>query len=40
MVEGERALEPVRGDVPGVPVAPDVVHQHVDPGKALEYLVS
>src|SRR6266540_1538634 len=40
MVEGEGALEPVSGDVPGVPVPPDVVDQHIDPGEALEYLVS
>ena len=38
MVEGEGALEPVGGDVPGVPVAADVVDQHVEPGQALEYL--
>jgi hypothetical protein len=40
MVEREGALEPVSGDVPGVPVPPDVVDQHIDPGKALEYLLS
>jgi hypothetical protein len=40
MVEGEGALKPVSGDVPGVPVPSDVVDQHVDPGKPLEYLVS
>src|ERR1039458_7467551 len=40
MVEGEGALEPVSGDVPGVPVPADVVDQNIDPGQALEYLVS
>ena len=40
MVEGEGALEPVSGDMPGVPVPPGVVNQHIDPGKALERLVS
>jgi hypothetical protein len=40
MVEGEGVLEPVSGDVPGVPVPPDVVDQHIDPGEALEYLLS
>ena len=39
MVEREGVLEPVSGDVSGVPEAPDVVDQHIDPGKALEYLV-
>ena len=33
VVEGERALEPVYGDVPGVPVAADVVDQHIDAAK-------
>ena len=37
MVDGEGALEPVRGDIPGVPVPPGVVEEHIDPGKALEY---
>src|ERR1022692_4537566 len=40
MVEGKGALEPVSGDVPGVPVPTDVVDQYIDPGKAPEYLVS
>ena len=40
MVEGEGVLEPVGGDVPGVPVAADVVDQHIDPGEALEHLGS
>ena len=35
VVEGEGVLEPVGRDVPGVPVAADVVDQHVDPGQAL-----
>ena len=39
VVEGEGALEPVGGEVPGVPVPPDVVDQHVDPRQALEHLV-
>ena len=38
MVEREGALEPVSGDVPGVPVPADVVDQHIDPGKVLEHL--
>ena len=40
MVEGEGAFEPVCGDVPGVPVPADVVDQHMDPRKALQYLLS
>ena len=38
MVQGEGALEPVRGDVTGIPVSPGVVDQHIDPGKALQHL--
>jgi hypothetical protein len=38
MVEGECALEPVSGDVPGVPVAAGVIDQHIYPGQALEDL--
>jgi hypothetical protein len=38
VVEREGALEPVSGDVRGVPVATDVVDQYVDPGEALEHL--
>ena len=33
-LSGERVLETVDRDPPGVPVAPDVVDQHVDPGKS------
>jgi hypothetical protein len=36
MVECERALEPVGGDVPAVPVSADVIDQHIEPGEALE----
>jgi len=39
MVEGEGVLETVSGDVSGVPVAADVVDQHVNPVKRREYLV-
>jgi len=38
VVEGEGALEPVSGDVPGVPVAAGVVDEHVNPRQALEDL--
>ncbi len=37
MVEGEGVLESVGGDAPGLPVAADVVDEHVDPGEALEH---
>ena len=40
MVEREGALEPVGSDLAGVPVPPDVVDQNIDPGTALEYLLS
>lgn len=40
MVEGEGALEALSRDVPGVPVATDVIDQHVDPGKALQHFGS
>src|SRR5512133_2688840 len=40
MVEGEGAFEPVCGDVPGVEVSADVVDQHMDPRKALQYFLS
>ena len=40
MVEGKGAFEPVCGDVPGVEVPADVVDQHMDPRKALQYLLS
>src|SRR3954447_3061212 len=33
--EGEGAFEPVGGDVPAVPVAADIVDQHVEPGNVL-----
>src|SRR3954470_23026415 len=36
MVDGEGALEAVRGDVPRVPVAPGVVDQHIVPGQPPE----
>ena len=39
MVQGERALQPVGGDVPRVPVPTDVVHQHIELGQAVEDLV-
>ena len=38
MVECEGALQPVRSEVAGVPVATDIVDQHVDPRQALEDL--
>jgi hypothetical protein len=38
VVEGEGALQPIGGDVAGVPVPPDIVDQHIDPGAALEDL--
>ena len=40
MVDREGVLEPVGGDVAGIPVAADVVDQDVDPRKALAYLPS
>ena len=40
MVQGERVLETVDGDPSGVPVAPDVVDQNVDPGKSELNLAS
>src|SRR5688500_4438798 len=40
MVEGEGVLEPVGSDVPGIPVAADVVDQHIEPGNAPEHLGS
>jgi hypothetical protein len=40
MVDREGAFEPVRGDVPGVPVPADIVDQHIDPGEALQHLPS
>src|SRR5438105_11506296 len=39
MIESEGALESVSGDVPSVPVAPNVVYQHVDRGKDLKDLI-
>ena len=39
VVKGEGAFEAVGGDMPAVPVPPDVVDQHIDSGKALKYLV-
>ena len=39
VVNGEGAFEAVGGDMPGVPVPPDVVDQHIDSGKALKHLV-
>ena len=39
MVEGEGVLQPVCCDVPGVPVPPDVVDQHVEPGKDADDLL-
>jgi len=38
VVERERALESVWGDVPAVPVTTNVVDQDVDAGEALEHL--
>jgi len=38
MVDSEGALEPVGGDMPGVPVPADVIDQYIDPGQALQYL--
>jgi len=35
VVECEGSLEAVSGDVPGIPVATDIVHKHVDP---VDYL--
>jgi hypothetical protein len=40
MVDGEGALEPVGGDVPGRPVPADVVDQQMDSRKGLSYLLS
>ena len=40
VVHGEGVLETVDGDPPGVPVAPDVVDQHVDPRQSVSDLVS
>jgi len=39
VVQREGVLEPVSGDVPGVPVAADVVHQHVELGEPVKDLV-
>src|ERR671939_82834 len=39
MIEGEGALDPVSGDVPRIPVAADIVDQHINPGQAVEYVV-
>jgi hypothetical protein len=39
MIDGEGSLQPVGGGVPGVPVPADVVDQHIDPRKGLEYLL-
>jgi hypothetical protein len=39
MVEGEGALQPIGGEVSGIPEAASVVDQHIDSGKALEDLV-
>lgn len=35
VVYREGVLETVGGDPPGVPVAPDIVDEDIDPGKAL-----
>src|SRR5690348_8566306 len=40
MVDGERALQSVSGDVPRIPVAADIVDQHMDPREGLENLTS
>ncbi len=40
MVQCKCVLEAVGGDVPRIPVPADVVDQHVDPRKLLEYLCS
>ena len=39
MVEGEGAFESVYGDVAGIPVPADIVDQHIDPRKAVQYLL-
>ena len=39
MVDGECSLEPVNGDVSGVPVTPHIVDQHIDASEPLEHLV-
>ena len=39
MVDGEGPLEPVSGEVAGVPVPADVVDQHIDAWEPLEHFV-
>ena len=36
VVDGEGVLEPVGRQASGVPVAADVVHQHIDPRQAVQ----
>ena len=39
MIDGEGVLEPVGGEMSGVPVPADVVDQHIDPRKPLQRLL-
>ncbi len=39
VVEGERLLESVRGEVAGVPVATDVVDEHIEARERRQHLI-
>jgi hypothetical protein len=39
VVDGKGAFEPVSGEVPGVPVGPGIVDQHIKVGKGVKHFV-